>query len=174
MSASCEVTEGVGGTLISLTYTYGGSGQIKTFCSSLLFGRRLESRCVSSFEPLLPNVSLVFSVFIAFTAFVPSKWFLKRWYQCAWIFCRLYCEDEHSELRLSSQTVMYYLLNSMIKMIAPILPHLAEEALLHHPCPCELNTYHLFQWKKFPVYWKSCSCYVRRIYPHRCCQQSKM
>ncbi len=41
---------------------------------------------------------------------------------------RLYCEKKDSALRRSTQTVMYTVLNSLIRLIAPILSYSAEEA----------------------------------------------
>lgn len=41
---------------------------------------------------------------------------------------RLYCEKKDSALRRSTQTVMYLVLNSLIRLVAPILSYTAEEA----------------------------------------------
>ncbi len=41
---------------------------------------------------------------------------------------RLYCDETDSKARRSSQTVMLKILDSMVRMLAPILAHTAEEA----------------------------------------------
>ncbi|HPS54921.1 MAG TPA: isoleucine--tRNA ligase [Sedimentisphaerales bacterium] len=41
---------------------------------------------------------------------------------------RLYCDKADSQVRRSSQTVMQKILDSMVRMLAPILAHTAEEA----------------------------------------------
>ncbi|XP_054711457.1 isoleucine--tRNA ligase, mitochondrial-like [Uloborus diversus] len=46
---------------------------------------------------------------------------------------RLYCDSKESEERLSCQTVLYFILNSLIRSLAAVCPHLAEEVALHHP-----------------------------------------
>lgn len=48
---------------------------------------------------------------------------------------RLYCEERDSSLRRSGQTVIYIILDSMVRMLAPILSFTAEEiwqAMPHH------------------------------------------
>ena len=50
---------------------------------------------------------------------------------------RLYCEKKDSPLRRGTQTVMYLVLNSLIRLIAPILSYTAEEAwgyIPHRAC----------------------------------------
>lgn len=46
---------------------------------------------------------------------------------------RLYCDSAHSVRRQSAQFVLYNILNSTLKTIAPIVPHLAEELYSHFP-----------------------------------------
>lgn len=45
----------------------------------------------------------------------------------------LYCDTRDSLERLSCQTVLYFILNTLAQSIGPICPHLAEEVLMHHP-----------------------------------------
>nr|CAB3255166.1 isoleucine--tRNA ligase, mitochondrial [Phallusia mammillata] len=47
---------------------------------------------------------------------------------------RLYCEEQRGDLRKSCQSVLFLILEVLLKSVAPILPHLAEEAMVHHPC----------------------------------------
>lgn len=44
---------------------------------------------------------------------------------------RLYCEKKDSLERKSCQTALYYVLIKSLVMIAPVMPHLAEEAFYH-------------------------------------------
>ncbi|XP_048259044.1 isoleucine--tRNA ligase, mitochondrial-like isoform X1 [Haliotis rufescens] len=46
---------------------------------------------------------------------------------------RCYCGASASLPRRSTQTVQYHLLDVIVRSLAPILPHLAEEVYLHHP-----------------------------------------
>ena len=61
---------------------------------------------------------------------------------------RLYCESLESLERRSCQTTLYYLLTKSLLMIAPILPHLAEEAFyfsILQKKPNKMNDYSLFR-----------------------------
>ncbi|KAE8737525.1 hypothetical protein FOCC_FOCC017012 [Frankliniella occidentalis] len=46
---------------------------------------------------------------------------------------RLYCDEKESERRRACQTVIYYVLETLLEVIAPIAPLLVEEAYLYHP-----------------------------------------
>ena len=46
---------------------------------------------------------------------------------------RLYCEDANYPYRAGAVDVMDAILTIIVKSIAPISPHLAEEVWLHHP-----------------------------------------
>ncbi|XP_074078804.1 isoleucine--tRNA ligase, mitochondrial isoform X2 [Macrotis lagotis] len=46
---------------------------------------------------------------------------------------RLYCEKEKDHKRRSCQTVLAVILEALVRSIAPILPHLAEEVFQHIP-----------------------------------------
>ena len=46
---------------------------------------------------------------------------------------RLYCEARAGERRRATQTVLHHFLVQLVKTIAPVVPHLAEEVALHHP-----------------------------------------
>ncbi|ESO90131.1 hypothetical protein LOTGIDRAFT_233929 [Lottia gigantea] len=46
---------------------------------------------------------------------------------------RCYCEEKSSIKRLSSLTVQYYMADILIRSLAPIVPHLAEEIYQHLP-----------------------------------------
>lgn len=52
---------------------------------------------------------------------------------------RLYTEAPHSLLRRSSQTVMYDILLSLVKLVNPILPHTSEEVWKHIPDTDEIS-----------------------------------
>lgn len=48
---------------------------------------------------------------------------------------RLYCDGERSPSRRSCQTVLSHLLDTLVYLVAPVLPHLAEEVYYHHNDP---------------------------------------
>ncbi|KAJ2941231.1 hypothetical protein O0L34_g3426 [Tuta absoluta] len=52
---------------------------------------------------------------------------------CHCIKDRLYCSPKNSDERISAQLVMNTILISLSKALAPILPHLVEEAWQYHP-----------------------------------------
>jgi len=58
---------------------------------------------------------------------------------------RLYCELPDSPLRRATQTVLHEMLVSLVKLLAPILPHTAEEAWeqIPHRDPDEPDSVHL-------------------------------
>ncbi|XP_076060006.1 isoleucyl-tRNA synthetase, mitochondrial isoform X2 [Oratosquilla oratoria] len=51
---------------------------------------------------------------------------------------RLYCDETKSSKRISAQTVLYYLLDHLLLSLGPVVPHLVEEAALHHPLKKDL------------------------------------
>ncbi|CAL4066420.1 unnamed protein product, partial [Meganyctiphanes norvegica] len=46
---------------------------------------------------------------------------------------RLYCEEDEDSKRVSCQITLHYLLDHLLVSLAPLLPHLVEEAAMHHP-----------------------------------------
>lgn len=52
---------------------------------------------------------------------------------CHMIKDRIYCEKIHSPYRLGALDVVGEVLAIIVRSVAPILPHLAEEVWLHHP-----------------------------------------
>lgn len=55
---------------------------------------------------------------------------------CTLIKDRLYCDEATSSIRIAAIQVIKEILNVLIRSIAPILPHLAEEAWLYYPKNC--------------------------------------
>lgn len=51
---------------------------------------------------------------------------------------RLYCDSAHSVRRQSAQFVLLNILNSTLNIVAPIVPHLAEE--MHNNLPCKTSS----------------------------------
>lgn len=48
-------------------------------------------------------------------------------------FLRLYCEPVTSASRLACQHVCFSILETILRTIAPIVPHFAEEVYSYHP-----------------------------------------
>ncbi|XP_033982183.1 isoleucine--tRNA ligase, mitochondrial isoform X1 [Trematomus bernacchii] len=67
---------------------------------------------------------------------------------------RLYCDPEDSLGRRSCQTVLEEILDGVTRSIAPILPHLAEEAYLHAPGHDEGETLFKSGWIKSSSVWR--------------------
>lgn len=51
---------------------------------------------------------------------------------CTLIKDRLYCDEATSSTRVAAVLVVKDILNVLLRTMAPILPHLAEEAWLHY------------------------------------------
>lgn len=51
---------------------------------------------------------------------------------CTIIKDRLYCDEVMSPIRIAAVQVIKEILNVLVRSIAPILPHLAEEVWLYH------------------------------------------
>lgn len=66
---------------------------------------------------------------------------------CHCIKDRLYCSKKDSNERLSVQLTVHTILTSLSKALGPVLPHLIEEAWLHHP----LNEKPFYFTKDIPV-----------------------
>ncbi|VDI00247.1 isoleucyl-tRNA synthetase [Mytilus galloprovincialis] len=54
-------------------------------------------------------------------------------FYCSIIKDRLYCSDKESLRRQSSQFVQYHIINVVTRVLAPILPHFAEELYQYYP-----------------------------------------
>lgn len=67
---------------------------------------------------------------------------------------RLYCEAEDSLARRSCQTALEEILDGLIRSVAPILPHLAEEVYLHAPGHDEGETLFRSGWIKSSSVWR--------------------
>lgn len=63
----------------------------------------------------------------------------------------LYIERENAKSRRSVQTVLYHILNSEIRLLAPILPYTSEEVYKHMP-KRELESIHLSDMPKIKTY----------------------
>ncbi|MBE3598101.1 MAG: isoleucine--tRNA ligase [Limnochordaceae bacterium] len=59
---------------------------------------------------------------------------------------RLYCDAAGSLSRRSAQTALYHVLQVLVRLIAPILVHTAEEVWQHVPGPKEAESVHLTRW----------------------------
>ncbi|XP_075530712.1 isoleucyl-tRNA synthetase, mitochondrial [Dermacentor variabilis] len=53
---------------------------------------------------------------------------------------RLYCDVEDSVSRRSCQTALSHVLDVLVKLTAPVVPHLAEEVFYHHADPGKYDT----------------------------------
>lgn len=54
-------------------------------------------------------------------------------FYCTLIKDRLYCDEVTSLTRIAAVQVIKEIVNVLLRTIAPILPHLAEEAWQHYP-----------------------------------------
>lgn len=67
---------------------------------------------------------------------------------------RLYCDGERSPSRRSCQTVLSHLLDTLVYLVAPVLPHLAEEVYYHHNDPIRYETgVFCRSWQALPDEW---------------------
>ena len=53
----------------------------------------------------------------------------------------LYCDSARGRVRLSSLSVLHHLLTRLVRSVAPVLPHLAEEVALHYDFPGGTHTH---------------------------------
>ncbi|KAI6659085.1 Isoleucine--tRNA ligase, mitochondrial [Oopsacas minuta] len=68
---------------------------------------------------------------------------------------RLYCYREFSKERRACQTILYYCFHQILKSLAPILPHLAEEMVEHHQ-PKEMESiFYTREWIKSELIWEN-------------------
>jgi isoleucyl-tRNA synthetase len=68
---------------------------------------------------------------------------------------RLYCELPTSPARRSAQATMYQVARALLVMLAPILPHTAEEAWQNLPRETEdPPSVHLLSWPELPPEWE--------------------
>ena len=59
---------------------------------------------------------------------------------CLFVVNRMYCSAPSDAARRSAQSVQFHLLDSLTRTLAPVVPHLCEEAYQHHPLNlCELS-----------------------------------
>ncbi|WP_324667656.1 isoleucine--tRNA ligase [Geochorda subterranea] len=59
---------------------------------------------------------------------------------------RLYCEAADSRTRRSAQTALYHILDVLVRLVAPVLVHTAEEIWQHMPEPRPHESVHLARW----------------------------
>ncbi|MEW6047035.1 MAG: isoleucine--tRNA ligase [Bacillota bacterium] len=59
---------------------------------------------------------------------------------------RLYCDAAGSVERRSAQTALYNILHVLVRLIAPVLVHTAEEIWQHMPDPKPFESVHLARW----------------------------
>jgi len=71
---------------------------------------------------------------------------------------RLYTSSSISKQRRSAQTVLFYMVNHLVRLLAPIIPFTADEIFLAMPkakefadCP----SVHLLEWLSIPAEWKN-------------------
>uniref|UniRef100_A0A7M4E0J8 isoleucine--tRNA ligase n=1 Tax=Crocodylus porosus TaxID=8502 RepID=A0A7M4E0J8_CROPO len=67
---------------------------------------------------------------------------------------RLYCEEEKGLKRRSCQTVLAEVLDAVVRSVAPVLPHLAEEVFQHFPYKTELESVFRTGWINTSSVWK--------------------
>lgn len=73
---------------------------------------------------------------------------------------RLYCDAASSLSRRSAQTAEYGILQVLVRLIAPILPHTADEVWQHLPEPREADSVHLTRWYDVSA-WQDAACLAR-------------
>ena len=67
---------------------------------------------------------------------------------------RLYCGAAGAPERRATQTVLYGAARALLTVIAPILPHTADEAWQHLPKrPDDPDSIHLLRWASAPAEW---------------------
>ncbi|GFQ89919.1 isoleucine--tRNA ligase, mitochondrial [Trichonephila clavata] len=67
-------------------------------------------------------------------------------FYCHLVKDRLYCDAEHSKERLDCQTVLHFILSTLIQSIGPLCPHLAEEIFLCLPYKNDAGSVFEFKW----------------------------
>ena len=70
---------------------------------------------------------------------------------------RLYTFPAHSKERLSAQTVLYYILDALTRILAPVMSFTAEEALEFSPKRASENpgSVHILTWPVVDKHWIS-------------------
>ena len=63
----------------------------------------------------------------------------------------LYCDNADSEERIAIQATLYQLLDSYLRLLAPIIPHTCEEAYLHFEKKDKLKSVHLEDFANFKL-----------------------
>jgi len=67
---------------------------------------------------------------------------------------RLYCEGKDSVGRRAAQTVLYELLEALVRLLAPILIHTCEEVWDHMPWREDLESIHLARFPELRPEWR--------------------
>ena len=68
---------------------------------------------------------------------------------------RLYCFNKDDPQRRSGQTVQYYVLDAMIKCLAPIVPHFSEELYQYHPFKDSTSSIFKMTWPEPDPAWQN-------------------
>ncbi|GAB1608053.1 isoleucine--tRNA ligase, mitochondrial [Argonauta hians] len=80
---------------------------------------------------------------------------------------RCYCDSANSDERRSCQTVQYHILDVLIRLVAPIVPHFAEEVFQHMPrLQQQQSCDSLFKTVGYNIHpeWENLDCY-RNLQP---------
>lgn len=98
---------------------------LKLDCYILHLLREYDQTALRAYESL--NFSSLFQTLVNFLPTQLSSFYFDI------IKDRMYCNSAASMTRKSSQTALYHILRTLVRSVAPVVPHLAEEVSHHHP-----------------------------------------
>lgn len=65
----------------------------------------------------------------------------------------LYCDEPNAKSRRAAQTVMYYLVKILTQLLAPVIPHTADEVWQYIPGEKTVESVHFSVWEYLPSEW---------------------